>query len=65
MGDSRNSKRWKRSSEEETQAMEEGKRTGKRDREGVRWIIRERIMEELQERHHMDDGELLLSLIHI
>ena len=59
MGDSRNSKRWKRSSEEETQAMEEGKRTGKRDREGVRWVIRERIMEELQERHHMDDGELL------
>ena len=25
----------------------------------MRWLIRERIMEELQERHHMDDGELL------
>ena len=25
----------------------------------MRRVIRERIMEELQERHHMDDGELL------
>lgn len=31
----------------------------KRDREGIRWAIRERIMEEIQERHHMDDRELL------
>ena len=38
--------------------MEE-RESKRRSREGVRWIIRERIMEELQERHHMDDGELL------
>ena len=38
--------------------MEEREST-RRSREGVRWAIRERIMEELQERHHMDDGELL------
>ena len=38
--------------------MEE-RESKRRSREGVRWLIRERIMEELQERHHMDDGELL------
>ena len=35
--------------------MEE-RESKRRSREGVRWLIRERIMEELQERHHMDDG---------
>ena len=44
--------------QKEKWAMEE-RESKRRSREGVRWIIRERIMEELQERHHMDDGELL------
>ena len=39
--------------------MEERESTRRRSRDGVRRVIRERIMEELQERHHMDDGELL------
>lgn len=39
--------------------MEERESTRRRNREGVRWVIRERIMEELQESHHMDDGELM------
>ena len=39
--------------------MEERESTRRRNREDVRWVIRERIMEELQESHHMDDGELL------
>lgn len=30
-----------------------------REQEGIRWTIRERIMGEIQEQHHMDDGELL------
>lgn len=39
--------------------MEERESTRRRNREGVRWVIRERVMEELQESHHMDDGELM------
>lgn len=39
--------------------MGERERGLRRDREGVRWSIKERIMEEMQERHHMEDGELL------
>ena len=38
--------------------MEERESTRRRNREGVRWVIRERIMEELQESHHMvTDGD--------
>ena len=39
--------------------MEERESTRRRNREGVRWVIRERVMEELKESHHMDDGELM------